>query len=100
MAISIVPASQGSVTFSDLNIAVNLTVPNTLAGDIVEIINDSTLAVLGTATQVGTTTNWTATLTLPSNTTTVSISARNKRGTAYSSKATPPFAITYQAATP
>jgi dihydrodipicolinate reductase len=97
MAITTVPASQGSATFSSLDIVINLTVPNTLAGDIVEIINNVTSAVLGTAVQTGTTTNWRATLTLPSNTTTVNISARTKRGSAFSTNAIPAFALTYQA---
>lgn len=100
MPVSTVPASQGSATFSDLNIVVNLTVPNTLAGDTVEIIDNASLAVLGTAIQAGITTSWRAALTLPSNTTTVNISARTKRGNTYSDKAIPAFAITYQALVP
>lgn len=97
MPISTVQASQGSATFSDLSIVINLTVPNTLSGDVVEIINDTTSATLGTAVQTPGTANWVATLTLPSNTTTVTLSARTKRGTAYSAHASPSFVVTYQA---
>lgn len=100
MTITTIPVSQGSATFSDLNIAVNLTVPNTLAGDVVEIIDNTSLAVLGTAIQAGATTSWRAALTLPSNTTTVNLSSRTKRGSDYSGVSIPPFAITYKAPTP
>lgn len=97
MAITTIPASQGSATFSDLNVAINLTVTNTLPGDTVEIVDDATNTVLGSAVQSGTTTTWRATVLLPANTTTVNISARTKRNAAYSSKSVPTFAITYQA---
>jgi len=100
MAISTVPAAQGAATFSDLNIVVNLTVANTLSGDIVEIINNATDAILGTATKTPNTNNWRAAILLPADTVSVNISARTKRGTEFSSKATPTFAVTYQAPTP
>lgn len=49
-----VPASKGSATFVDSQVVVDLTVLNTLPGDVVEIIDDTSLVVLGTALQVGT----------------------------------------------
>ena len=100
MPVSTIPATQGLATFSNLTVIINLTVTNTLTGDIVEIIDDTTLTVLGTAVRTANTTNWTASITLPANTTTVNVSARTRRGSVYGVKASPAFAITYQPVTP